>query len=329
MTTASSEISPDLQVAPSPHIGDPALSTRRMMVDVLLALSPALALSIWWFRWYAVAVVGLSVLSCVATEALLTRLRGRSQSLGDGSAVVTGIILGLSMPWSAPPYVVIIAAVIAISLGKMAFGGLGMNLFNPAMVGRAFVTLSFALHLGASAYQDSSVMLDGVSQATPLITARMTGAGPDLSALFLGNVNGSLGETSALALLIGGAYLCIRRVAAWEIPAGMLLGTFFTASGTAALDLHPFGPLGHLFGGAWMLGAFYIATDPCSSPMTRKGRWIFGAGIGVLVVILRTFSSYPEGVMFAILIMNATAPLLNRWTIPSPLGGKLKPSPAS
>ena len=330
---------PTLRVAPSPHISKTAVSTRWMMSDVLIGLTPVIAMAVAVFRWYAVAQVGLCILTCLAAEALFTRMRGKPVTLSDGSAVVTGAILGLSLPWSAPWYIAVIGSVVAIGIGKAVFGGLGYNIFNPAMVGRAFVMLSFAKELGASAYVSTQSQLAVVTQATPLTAAKKLAA--DVAAgritmgdvqlqiesarqlwpLFLGNVNGSLGETSALAVLVGGLYLCWRRSASWEIPAGVVLSAFILAGAANLLSLTPFTALYHLVSGALLFGAFFIATDPVTSPLTPRGKFCFGLGIGALVVLLRLFSGYPEGVMFAVLLMNAVVPLLNSWTIPRPVGG--------
>jgi len=310
-----------------------------MMVDVLIGLAPVLAVAIFVFRWYAVVQVGLSVLTCLAAESLFARMRRKPPPIADYSAAVTGVILGLSLPWSAPWYVAVIASVVAIGLGKVVFGGLGYNIFNPAMVGRAFVMLSFAREMGASAYVAAESHLAVVTQATPLSVAKKFAAdlvagkltpgdlGGELESareiwpLLGGQVNGSLGETGALAVLAGGVYLCVRRVASWEIPAGVLLASFSLAGLAGWACLTPFTPLDHLTSGALLFGALFIATDPVTSPLTPKGKFLFGLGIGLLVMVIRLFSGYPEGVMFAILIMNATVPLVNRWTIPRPLGG--------
>lgn len=306
-----------IHVAPAPHLpaGSGAASARGLMLDVLIALVPVLAAALYVFHGYAVKQVLVCLASCMASEAALTAWRGRRPTLGDGSAAVTGIILGLSLPWSAPWYVGAIGGVTAIGLGKVVFGGLGQNIFNPAMVGRAFVMLCFPAALGAGAYQVAGAALDVVTRATPLTAAKQLGQGTDLWPLFIGTVNGSLGETSALACILGGLYLCLRRTASWEIPAGMLLTTMVIAALTQA------GPGHHLLGGALLFGAFFIATDPVSSPLTPRGKWIFGAGIGVLVMLIRGLSGYPEGVMFAVLVMNAVVPLINQWTIPRPVGG--------
>jgi electron transport complex protein RnfD len=216
-----------------------------------------------------------------------------------------------------------IASFVAIGIGKTIFGGVGMNLFNPAMVGRAFVMIAFASVLAAAGYQDAGSTVDAVTQATPMDTFKQTGVATPLSALFFGLTNGSLGETSALACLIGGLFLCIRRTASWEIPAGVILAV--AVFGGIANLINPdaaWTVLHHLLGGSLLFGAFFIATDPVSSPLTPKGKFIFGFGVGALIMLLRLFSGYPEGVMFAVLLMNGLTPLINRWTIPQPLGAQ-------
>lgn len=297
-----------------------------MMLDVIIALSPVIVASIWIFSWYAIVQVGLCVLTSLATESLWQKLSKKPVSVLDGSGAVTGIILGLSLPWSAPWYVPVIGSAVAIILGKMVFGGLGMNLFNPAMVGRAFIMLSFAGALGASAYVHPDAAMVVLTQATPLSAAKSSATlsgFPDIWALFMGNRNGSLGETSALAILIGGVFLCVRRTASWQLPVGVILGCAATSGLFQILGLSNLTILQHLLGGSLLFGAFFIATDPVTSPLTPKGKWIFAIGIGITVVFLRSFSSYPAGVMFAVLLMNAVVPLINRWTIPTPVGGPL------
>ena len=340
-TPSSDPIPSGIRVAPSPHLTDSDLTTRRMMVDVLIALIPAIAVAVAVFHWYAVVQVGLCVLCCLATETVCAWMRRKPVPLDDYSAAVTGVILGLSLPWSAPWYVAVIGSAAAIGLGKVVFGGLGYNIFNPAMVGRAFVMLSFAKELGASAYVFTEAKLDVLTRATPLSTAKQLAAdlaagkitGSDVGvqpesardtwALLVGQVNGSLGETSAAALLIGGIYLCVRRVASWEIPVAVVATVAVFAELGHLAAMTPFDSLHHTISGALLFGAFFIATDPVSSPMTSKGKLLFGIGIGLLVVLIRLFSGYPEGVMFAVLVMNAAVPLINRWTIPRPLGMQL------
>lgn len=321
---SDSVAAPQLHVAPSPHIGNTSTSTRWMMFDVLIGLLPVFAMAAWVFQWYALKQVAICVASCLLSEALFQAWRGKTISLGDGSAAVTGAILGLSLPWSAPWYVGVVGGVSAIGIGKILFGGLGQNLFNPAMVGRAVVMISFSAALSGAAYTAGNANIDALTQATPLTIAKDAAASMDMPgmwAMFLGTTNGSLGETSALAALLGGAYLLIRRSAAWQLPAGAVVGLLIAAgalqlTGSANLTIAQ-----HMFGGAFLFGAFFIITDPVSTPINPKGRWAFGIGFGILTVLIRQFSSWPEGVMFAVLLMNSMSPLLNRWTIPKPVGG--------
>ncbi len=313
---------PIIQVSPSPHLVQSASSTRRMMIDVLIGLVPVVVMSLFVFRGYALFQLAVCLGACLLAELLFVKMRGRPSTLKDGSAIVTGVILAMSLPGTAPWYVGTIAAFVAIGIGKIIFGGVGLNLFNPAMVGRAFVMISFAGALAASEFEDVRSAVDAISQATPMNAYKMNGVVAPLSELFWGTTNGSLGETSALACLIGGLYLIVRRTASWEIPAGLLAAVLVLGG---VVDLA--GPadgwtvLHHILGGSVLFGAFFIATDPVTSPLTPKGKFIFGLGTGMLIMLLRLFSGYPEGVMFAVLLMNALTPLINRWTIPTPFGG--------
>jgi len=289
---------------------------------VLIALVPVVAAAMLFFGWLAAKQLLICVITSLAAEALFTRMRQRPFSLMDLSAVVTGLILGLSLPATAPWYVGCIGAVIAVGIGKIVFGGLGMNIFNPAMVGRAFVMIAFAGSMAASGYVLPGESMDALSQATPLTAFKQSGVVAPLSSLIWGSVNGSLGETSMLACLLGGIYLCFRRAASWEIPAGVLLSVICIAG---VVNLNNLGAawtvLHELASGSLLFGAFYIATDPVTSPLTSRGKWIYGVGIGAIIMLLRLFSGYPEGVMFAVLLMNAVTPLINRWNIPRPFGG--------
>lgn len=314
-------VSGTLHVASSPHISDASFTTRRMMTDVLISLLPLIFMSLYVFRMAAVKQMVICIAASLAAEVIFVKMRNRSATLDDFSAAVTGMILALSLPGTAPWYVGALASFVAIGIGKILFGGLGMNIFNPAMVGRAFVMIAFASLMGAGAYENPNSMVDVLSQATPLTALKQSAVPTAISDLFWGMTNGSLGETSALACLIGGIYLCVRRTAAWEIPASILASVVVIAgiadvAGSFSGDLL----MHHLFGGALLFGAFFIATDPVTSPLTFKGKVIFGAGTGALIMIIRLFSGYPEGVMFAVLIMNSVTPLINRWTIPKPMG---------
>lgn len=313
---------PVLTVAPGPHIISGSLTTRRMMIDVLLGLLPLVAVAVWQFRHLALIQIAIGVVSALVAEWLFQRMRGRAATLSDGSAAVTGLILALSLPATAPWYVAAIGSFAAIGLAKVVFGGVGQNLFNPAMVGRAFAMIAFPAAMGASAYIAAQSPIDALTHATPLTALKMANEVTALGPLFLGTTNGSIGETSALAAILGGLYLCLRRTASWEIPAGAILSVV-VAAGLPALFRDGTGwSVAHdLSAGAFLFGAFFIATDPVSSPLTPKGKWIFGATYGLLVLLIRSFSGYPEGVMFAILIVNAVVPLINRISIPVPVGG--------
>ena len=323
----ASSAAPSLSVAPGPHVVSRSLTTRKMMLDVLIGLLPVLVASGIVFQLYAMKQMVICVLGCVAAELIFSTMRRRRPTIGDLSAIVTGMILALSLPGTAPWYVGFIGSFVAIGFGKAVFGGLGQNIFNPAMVGRAFVMIAFAGLLGAPAYRDTTAGVQAITQATPMQTIKQEGIAAPLWQLLLGNTNGSLGETSALACVLGGLYLCIRRTASWQIPISMILGVALFGGIQNLLNPHSsWTVLHHVAGGAALFGAFFIATDPVTSPLTPRGKWLFGFGIGSIVMLLRVFSSYPEGVMFAVLLMNGVVPLINRWTIPRPVGG---PAPAS
>lgn len=317
----SEVFAPAINVAPSPHFSSIALTTRRMMTDVLIALMPVVFMSIFIFRAHALKQILICLAACLGAEMLFVKMRGKAFTLNDFSAGVTAIILAMSLPGTAPWYVGVIASFVAIGIGKIIFGGLGMNIFNPAMVGRAFVMISFAGALAASGFEDPHSVVDAISQATPMDAFKQEGRVPGLASLFWGTTNGSLGETSAFACILGGIFLCIRKTASWQIPAGLFLSVCIIGLMQSYLGNESgWTVLHHLFGGALMFGAFFIATDPVTSPLTGKGKFVFGAGIGFLTMVLRLFSGYPEGVMFAVLLMNAVTPLINRWTVPKPFG---------
>lgn len=315
-------------VSSAPHLASGA-TTPRIMFEVALALLPLLVVAIWMYHERAIYLTVTTVAACLLTEGVFNLGRGRSlASLKDGSALVTGMILAFSLPPSLRLYQAFLGGVVAIGLAKMVFGGIGQNLFNPAMVGRAFLMVCFPVALTTwsepgTLHRIGDAAIDGVTMATPLAAAKFHSAPlAPLWDLFLGRVGGCIGETSALAVLIGGLYLLIRGIADWRQPLGMLV----TAAVFAAIAHHAVpdkcaGPLYHLTSGAMLFGAFFIATDYVGAPVTPWGRLIFGVGVGVLVMVIRLFAGYPEGVMYAILIMNATTPLVERWTTPKPFGG--------
>ena len=332
----------NITVSPAPHISKP-LSTRTVMIDVIIALIPAMAAAGYYFRMYALILIPTCVISAVATEWLCNVIRKKPNpldSLGDFSAVVTGIILALSLPPSLPVWAAIIGSAFSIAIGKMVFGGLGANIFNPAMVGRAFLTVSFGMLMTTwtvPATIDSTmprIAADNIharTQATPLAWSKdalkaKTGSevvNDQLADMFTGEIGGCLGETSALALLLGGIYLLIRRTINFHIPLAVLLSAFVFPTIAYLINSNAYiSPLSHLCSGGLLIGAFFIATDPVTAPLSTKGMWIFGIGVGTITMLIRIVGEYPEGVMFSILLMNAVTPLIDRLCKLIPAGGK-------
>jgi electron transport complex protein RnfD len=339
-----------LTVTPSPHIGGP-FSTRQIMVDVIIALVPAIVAACWFFRKYAMVLLPTCIISCVITEWVCNLIRRREnpfESLGDFSAGITGIILAMSLPPAIPFWAAIIGSAFSIAIGKMVFGGLGANVFNPAMAGRAFLTASFGIlmttwtvpaTINAALPKVSASSPDAVTQATPLAwskraikereTQPQETAGPaafvneQLKNLFLGSTSGCLGETSKAALLLGAFYLLLRKVINWRISLAVLLSAFVFASfGYLANPAAYISPVTQLLTGGIFFGAFFIATDPVTAPLTNTGAWLFGAGIGALTILIRVVGEYPEGVMYAVLIMNGFTPLIDRLFKVIPAGGE-------
>jgi electron transport complex protein RnfD len=310
------------------------------MLDVVIGLVPATAAAVWFFRLQAVSVIAFCVLGCVASEWLCNVIRKKENSLGDLSAVVTGLILAFSLPATAPWWMCLVGSAFAIVIAKMLFGGLGSNIFNPAMAARAFLTASFGMLMttwtvpatvDAEMPQISATGAMAVTQATPLAWAKEAIKGKadirEVNALlkpaFWGNVGGCLGETSALALILGGVYLLIRRTITIHIPAAVLIAAFVFAEIFYLIDPDKYSiPFLQLFGGGMLLCAFFIATDPVTAPLTARGMWIFGAGVGALIMLIRFVGEYPEGVMYAVLLMNAVSPLIDRAFKWIPAGGE-------
>ncbi len=341
----------NITVSSSPHISKP-LSTRKVMVDVTIGLVPAIVAAGVLFHFYALILIGTCLISAVVTEWLCNVIRRKpnpAESLGDFSAVVTAIILALSLPPALPFWAAIIGTAFAIAIGKMVFGGLGANIFNPAMAGRTFLTVSFGLlmttwivpatiepdmpTIGADAVDgQTQATIEATTQATPLAQSKdaiKDEIGADdvnkqlFWGLFLGQTGGCLGETSAVALLIGGAYLLIRRSISVHIPLAVLISAFVFATIAFLIDSDAYvSPLVHLTSGGMLLCALFIATDPVTAPLSTKGMWIFGIGVGGLTMLIRIVGEYPEGVMFSVLLMNAVTPLIDRLCKLVPAGGK-------
>jgi len=314
-----------LIISPAPHVhsGD---SVSKNMRGVLIALIPAYLVGLYFFGLGALIVSVTSVLSCVLFEYLIQRfvLKGE-KTINDGSAVLTGLLLAFNLPSNIPLWMVIIGAMVAIGIAKMSFGGLGNNPLNPALVGRVFLLISFPVAMTSwprpLAFNPS--YLDAETAATPLALLKgQVVEIPKMLDLFLGHMGGSLGEVSALALLIGLLYLLVKKIITWHIPISILL-TVFVFTGIMHLvnpEVYVTTPVFHLLTGGLMLGSIFMATDYTTSPMTSRGMLIYGVGIGIITVVIRLFGAYPEGVSFAILIMNAFTPLINTYIKPKRFG---------
>ena len=287
-------------VTPSPHITSNH-KTSTIMRDVIIALMPALVAAVVVFGIRALVVTAVCVASCVLFEYLIRRVMKRDATISDLSAVVTGILLAYNLPVTIPLWIAVIGSFIAIVVVKQMFGGIGQNFANPALTARIVLFASFAVHMTTWA---NPFDIDTISSATPLLDIEHA----DTLALFLGNVPGCLGETSALALLLGGIYLVLRRVISPVIPL-TYLGTVFVLSWLLGSD-----PVNQLFAGGLMLGAIFMATDYATTPITTKGKFIFALGCGLMTIAIRLYGSYPEGVSFSILFMNLLTPLIDRVT---------------
>ncbi len=313
-------------VSPAPHVhGD--LSTTRLMGDVVIALLPALMVSVRVFGWNVLAITAVSIASCVLLEYLVQKYLVKGPTtICNLSAVVTGLLLAMNLPANIPLWIVVIGAVVAIGVAKMPFGGLGKNIFNPALAARVFLLIAYPVQMTSFPAPTLEGFADAYSGATPLGAAKaglVDFASFDIAGMFTGAMGGSFGEISALALLLGFVYLLMRRVITWHIPVAVI-GTIIAFSAiygaTEGGELVWQMPLFHILSGGALLGAIFMATDYVTSPMTTKGMIIYGIGIGVITMCIRLWGAYPEGMSFAILIMNSTVPLINKYVKPKRFG---------
>lgn len=327
-----------LTVSGSPHVYD-RTSVGKIMWGVVIALIPAMLVSFWYFGLGAVVVTLAAVIFCVLLEYLIqTQILKEPTTISDGSAVITGILLAFNVPSNLPIWQLFIGCLVAIGVAKMSYGGLGKNPFNPALIGRVFLLISFPVDmtLWPLPVANRLVLTDAITGPTSLgvlkegllnneTVPELMSKLPDYTQMFLGNIGGSLGEVSALALIIGGFYMLYKKIITWPIPVSYILSVFVFAGILHLInpDLY-IDPLFHLLAGGLMLGAIFMATDMTTSPMTRNGMLVFGFGCGILTVLIRVFGAYPEGVSFAILIMNATVPLINRGFKPKRFGEVVK-----
>lgn len=309
----------------SPHIRSNE-DTRSIMLDVIIALLPALAWSVYCFGWKALLLTAVSVVSCVFWEWAYRKLMKKSSMIGDLSAVVTGILLSFVCPVDLPWWAVIIGAFFSIVVVKQLYGGIGCNFLNPALAGRAFLLASYATAMTSwaipqirpdvtSAATPMAIMKEGTEEAFTTLMSNYS-----IGDMFLGKVGGSLGEVSALCLLVGGVYLLIRKVISWQIPVAYIgtvaVLTFLFPQGNDAMSWM----LYNVLGGGLFLGAFFMATDYVTSPVTKKGQLIFGIGCGLITVFIRYFGSYPEGVCYSILVMNCCTWIIDKYTKPTRFG---------
>ena len=339
---------PDVVIHTSPHIHQPP-SVESIMQNVVYSLLPLCAWSVYVFGISAMALIIFTTASCLLTETLFCKLANKTNTIGDFSAIITGILLALTLPPGFPLWMAAIAGFIAIGMGKMLFGGLGYNILNPALVGRAFVqaafpvaittwtpafasnrfvefipsTWAFPFAIPASTAEWSQKVVDGFSGATPLALQKFEQTTTDTMQLLVGTTSGSIGETSSLLILICGGYLVLRQMMDWRIPAAIILSTYIFAGIFYLSDttVYP-DPVFHLLSGGLMLGAVFMATDMVASPATPLGVWIYGAIIGFLTVIIRLFGGLPEGIMYAILLGNAASPLIAQMTQPRIYGAR-------
>ena len=305
-----------LIVETSPH-KKAQYDTSWIMRQVIIALIPAVIASVIFFKLRAVFLISVCTVAAVLSEEAVCRIRKRPSCLKDYSAVVTGLLLALILPPETPLWAAFLASIVAIALGKQIFGGLGHNIFNPALVARAFLMAAFPVMLTSWV---EPFTLEAVTSATPLALWKFNRVFVDLQRLFLGNVSGSLGETSSLALILGGIYLILRKAADWRACLGMFAGISAVSGIFYFLEPLNGSVLFHLLSGGVLLGMFFMVTDPVTTPVTKTGRFLFGLFVGILVIVIRRWSGLPEGVMYSILFMNSFVPLINRFTKPKSFG---------
>ena len=321
-----------VSLSPHVHSGD---SVQKNMYGVCLALVPALIASLYFFGLGAAVVLLTSIVSCVVFEWLISKfiLKRTQLSVADGSALLTGLLLGFNLPSNLPIWIVVVGALVAIGVGKMSFGGLGQNPFNPALVGRVFLLISFPAQMTTWPVSGSVGYIDAQTGATPLALMKWAIQSGDASVLAdmpsalsmaIGQHGGSLGEVSALLLLLGCVFMIVRKIITWHIPVSILLTVALISGALHIANPAYADPISVLCSGGLMLGACFMATDYVTSPMVAKGQIIYGVSIGLLTIVIRNWGAYPEGMSFAILIMNAFTPLINTYCKPRRFGEALR-----
>lgn len=324
-----------LEVSPAPHIHSKE-TIQTIMLDVIIALLPATAISIFYFGINAIRIIVVSIISCILFEIIISKLLSQKIKVKDLSAVVTGLLLAFNLSATVPNWIIIIGAFVAIGIGKQIFGGIGYNIFNPALVGRVFLLIAFPVEMtnwvapnpiiNLKAFLTlKQLTMDATTYATPLTILKAKGPAALPSNIYLdaffGNIGGCIGEISALALIIGGLYLIYKHHISLTIPLSFILTTFIIAGIFWFYNPDKYAdPLFHILTGGLLLGAIFMATDMVTSPITEKGKLIFGIGCGFITIMIRLFGAYPEGVSFSILIMNGFVPLIDKLTKPKRFG---------
>lgn len=301
----------------SPHLHS-KWTTSKVMWFVVAALVPSIAAALTFFGWKQIFIIITAVVFAVGTEVSIQAIRKKQITWLDGSAALTGLLLALSLPPNFSLSATAIGSVVAIGLGKQIFGGLGYNIFNPALVGRAFLQAAFPVQITTWIKPNFSV--DSITSATPLAALKFDKIFADTSSLAIGNIGGSLGETSAIAVLIGGILLIFVGIVNWRIPLSMMIGMLVFGGIFWMINPQNPTPVFHIFAGSFLFGAMFMATDWVTSPITNKGMWIFGFGISLVLIVIRIYGGLPEGVMYSILFMNGFVPLINRYTRPQIFG---------
>ena len=301
----------------SPHLHS-KWSTSKVMWFVVAALIPSIVAAITFFGWMQIFIIITAVVFAVGTEVAIQSIRKKKITWFDGSAALTGLLLALTLPPNFSLSATAIGSVVAIGLGKQIFGGLGYNIFNPALVGRAFLQAAFPVQI--TTWLKPNFAVDSVTSATPLAAFKFDKIFTDTTPMAIGNVGGSLGETSAIAVLVGGIFLIAVGIVNWRIPLSMIIGMFLFGGLFWFINPQNPTPIFHIFAGSFLFGAMFMATDWVTSPITNKGMWIFGLGISLVLVVIRIYGGLPEGVMYSILFMNGFVPLINRFTKPTIFG---------
>ncbi len=330
-----------LTISGSPHVHS-GKSTNKIMYGVIIALIPAMAVSFYYFGLSAIILTLVSIVSCLLFEWLIQKfiIKGKT-TITDGSAIITGMLLAFNVPTSLPIWMLVIGALVSIGIAKMSYGGLGKNPFNPALVGRVFLLISFPVDMTTwpkpnLPFNTLNFMVDGLTGPTPLgivkeglkqgqTVDQLQSSLPQYAEMLFGQMGGSLGEVSAIAIILGGLFLLFKKIITWQIPVAFIGSTFVFAAILWQIDPTQFvNPMFHLVTGGLLLGAIFMATDMVTSPMSRSGQIVFGVGCGLLTILIRVWGAYPEGVSFAILLMNAVTPLINKGFKPKKFGEVVK-----